>query len=263
MKKYLILSVSVLSVIVLTIGLYLFFQGNNSLNKGIYFRKTFGYIGFVNENISLDFNYFSIKEELVNNDHSNFSLVTVENNEIEVDSYSIKTTKTEKLYTENVINIRINEENGHYTFCKLRLYSGNNYVDYNIGNVQVVSISTNLQVPKFLEMSYNQSFINDEFDISIRNISSSDINIVEVKMNNDVYINENPKNIILKSNEIYNYAIKLHTDKISKYDIIKVRPIIEFNCDSDTNLYIRTIAFTAEKIESLKVTEIYEFINTK
>lgn len=262
MKKNIMLSIFILSIITLILGVFILSNGNNSFKKGIYFRKTFGYIGFVNENINLDLYYINVKNaEFTNNNLSSLSLITENDEVIEIDNYSVRTTYSNKLYTECTINISINEVYGIYSFCKIRLYDDSNHKDYNIGNINIESITTDVAPINTWKIRYALSLVNYQTTLSLTNIHNTEINVIDVKVNFE-YINDDiPKNLLFKTDEHYDYNISIDSSNVSEHYIILIKPIIEFQYTSDNTIYYTTIFGSIKRVETLSVDSVYDLIS--
>lgn len=259
MKKIMIIFLFVISFALFSIGLFYFTNGNNDWKKGLYFQKIYGYIGYVNEDVNLNLYYFNVKDEV--EPFEQIFLVTNIGNEISIISKSIQTINKTKNYNERILSLTINVEFGLYEISKLRFLYDQKVLEFDLGNIIIDYRKSEVDSLKCLSFTYLQSFIDGEFELTIKNIKPIEVMISNIIYENDMFIDSNSHNLILNYNEEHVYIVSLTDTSLNQFDIIVFRPIIEFKKTDEDTTYLKTTLMIPINKNNINIDQLIAYIN--
>ena len=260
MRRWISYALIGLAAVALGIGVFFFLNNDGGWESGIYFRKTYGYIGFINEEAYLDLFYYNIKEDEKDFENKDMSLhlVTGAGEEVACDVKTVETISRNRNYSEKKLVLAINlDDNSIVSFQKLKaIHNGVSYV-YDIGDVVIENIKTENLARKLMRLQYGM-FQEGKYELTITNISDDAFVIAEVKADCQVFEANNEKDHAIDIGESKTYVFRLK-ENLSKSDIIYIRPVIVARyLDGETSCY-DIVSIIVDSFQQLSYQEVHEF----
>ena len=233
--------------------------GENTPN-GIFFRKTYGYVGVDKTGIgflNLSVFNFGNQDMLIFQDSKNFKFDT--------DNVIIKEMNVERNFAKNElelfsINVHIQAlQEGVHIVSKLQSTEVD-FVEYEIGAINIEVMSNASERPS-LNYSVGSHFYDNQYNFSISS-PQFEIVVTDIIFSHNKIIDSNYKTILPSQSQI---DMELRIDfllnfSVDKFDIFILQPIVKFNILNEDNDFYLFMLIPTQYILPMTILEMKEYV---
>lgn len=258
MKKKYYVVFGLLAIILCITGFVLFNKGENEWIPGMYIRKSFGYLGYVDETVCFVVYYYIIGDidDMITNSETTFYFDT---NDGFSNSAALECS-TVVLSTNNYIEKRaeflIDLSDSIKEYRYLTLYNNSNSISIDIGSIVIEHRSYTKESQYNLDLQFGL-IVDDNLDITIHNRNIDEVTIYSLNLSSDYLEAMNNITYILYENDSCYLTIHVKSDDLAASDIVYVKPIIEFQRIMDLEPIPTTIIISGVSMKNLSSNEVF------
>jgi len=259
-KRHIYLLLAAFALILSIMGWVLVENGDNGWIPGIYVRQSFGYLGYVDEPVHFEIYYYLVgdTEDSVTKAGTTYFFDSIDGFDTSADletSYIISSTTN---YVEKKAEFTLDLSNSLKEYISITLFVDSDAITIDIGDIVIEHRSFIKDSLYNLDLQFGL-ITNSIFDITIQNRNMEGVTIFPLDIYSSYIEALNNTNYVLTENGTCILSIQVNSDDLDIYDIVYIKPIIEFQRESDLESIPTTIFLAGVSMKNLNSEDVYQF----